>query len=851
MNFTAADKNVFIVGQGFTSSNNKILHVFGIFNIRADDNTKAANFIFADDGPITIGDKYLLFSEKNLLKNAFISKNGGIILSNSNGLLISDNDKFTESYAKTSDNGGNITVNKRRIILNNVSTGEAFFNATNGDINIHAHRYSFIDSITISTTDGRNKIAGFAKTNKNISLITGNMTVDVTAIGDKANMFSADENITAIIDKLTFKTHDGNSANLAKSVFKGNDVDVTLGSLTFGEKANFGAGVYLIEATGGNANLTIGDYMNTAYFNSTYQKLFSNTETTRELIVNLKGDGNDFGTINYNKPINLTINLNNSKGEFKAPNGILVVDNANANLTLNLNNLTNIATFEGKILETTNSGKATLNINFSDRDNKNNLNFDSLNFLVVSAGEAELNIESNNGDVSCGGVDDCNFNWKVANEIAGKLVKANGTAKITIDQLDLTKMNGVSDQFNGFNFGSNVTGDIDLTIGKIYTDENTKIVGLVSRDNDYALIVQVNSDIVLDGPNTSIDSLVLSKNNGSATFNLGSNDKSIKLSGGTAINGFLVGSIGGNANLLNMTGGLNINEAKFKNDNSVLVGVENTGTTVTLGNINADITIESLSVSDDSQKDTSLIALSDNNVSRTAKINGKNFKLTKSKFGAIVIDEEGLIDGAGINIKPTENLEISKNEFLQSFIVAPKQSITIAGGDNKETTIAGGDNKETNISGNTISTALRTEKSVTIGSSDSAKTIFSNNIAKNGANIGHSFISADGGIKVLGKDIEIKDNIVNDDSGNPYGLFDASGGSIEIGDDGADINKVNTETITISGNKAKQNFKASFMRTNNDNVIELVSKNKIDFSMQDSGDSFAKVLEAQGGRGGI
>ena len=705
MSFNAANENVFIVEQGFTSSNNEILPVFGIFNIRADSDANVANFIIANGGLITIENRYL-FSEDNLLKNAFISKNGDIVLQSQGNIikdtsLISNGDKFTESYAKTSDNGGSggsITVNKEKIILNNVSTGEAFFNATNGNININTYTLNYesslsggssvysgsTGSITISTTDGTNKIAGFAKTNQNISLTTGSMTVDVTAIDDNANMFSADENITATIDKLTFKTYNDSTANLAKSVFKGNDVDVTLNSLTFGEKASFDADVYLIEATGGNAKLKI--------------------------------IGND-------------------------------------------------------------------------------------------------------------------FNWKVANGIGEKLVAANGAATITIDQLDLTKMDGVSDQFNGFNFGSNVTGDIDLTIDKIYTDNNTKINGLVSRDNAHALIVQVNSDIVLDGPNTSIDSLVLSKNNGSATFNLGSNDKSIKLSGGTAINGFLVGSIGGNANLLNMTGGLNINEAKFKNDNSFLVGVEKTGTTVTLGNINADITIESLSVSDDSQKDTSLIGLSDNNGGRTANIFGKNFKLTKSKFGAIVIDEEGLIDGAGINIKPTENLEISKNEFLQSFIVAPKQSILIAGGDKKET----------NISGNTISKALKTEKSVTIGSSESAKTIFSNNIAKNVVDIGHSFISANGGITVLGKDIEIKDNIVNDYSGAPYGLFDASGSDIKIGDD------FNTETIIISGNKAKQNFGASFMRTSNGNGIVLISKNKIDFNMQDSEDSFAKVLDVQGG----
>ena len=856
MNFTAVDKNVFIVGQGFTSLYNKILPVFGIFNIGADSDAKAANFIIADNNDgndgiaISIQNQHL-FSENNLLKNAFISKNGEIVLQSKDNIirdssLISNGDKFTESYAKTSDNGGSggsITVNKENIIINDVSTGEAFFNATNGNININTYTLNYesslsggsslhggsTGSITISTTDGKNKIAGFAKTNQNINLTTGNMTVDVTAIDDNANMFFADENIKATIDKLTFKTHDDNDANLAKSVFKGNDVDLTLNSLTFGKKTSFGAGAYLIEATG-NTKLEINSSMYVNDFNNTYQKLFSGTETTRELIVSLKGDDNNFNVINSNQLTKLTIDLNNSKDRFEAPSGILSVNNADANLTLNLNNLANPATFSSDIVKTTNSGKATLNINFNDENDKNNLDFDSLNFLVVSAGEAELNIESD----SILNFGNFNFNWEVANGIGEKLVAANGTTKITIDQLDLSEMNGSSDKFNGFNFKSNVTGNIELTIDKIYTDNNTKIVGLVSRDNAHALIVGVNSNIELNGPNMSIGSLVLNNSNGSATFNLGSDDKSIKLSGGTAINGILVGSSGGNANLLDKIGGLYIDGAKFKDDNSFLVGVKNTGTTATLGNVMADITIESLSVSDNTHTITGLIRLSGDNGNRKAEINSKNFKLTKSKFGAIVIDGGTLVDGAGIEIIPLKGLEISKNEFLQSFIVAPKQSITIAGGDDEET----------NISGNTISKALKTEYKVVIGSSESAKTIFSENIAKNGANIGHFFISANGGIKVLGKDIEIKDNIVNDDFGNPYGLFDASDGDIEIGG-------VNTKTITISGNKAKQNFGASFMRTSNGNGIELISKNKIDFSMQDSKDSFAKVLETQGGRGNI
>ena len=512
------------------------------------------------------------------------------------------------------------------------------------------------------------------------------MTVDVTAIDDSANMFSADGNITAKIYELTFKTHDGNSANLAKSAFKGNNVNLTLNSLTFDGKADFGADAYLIEATG----------------------------------------------------------------------------------------------------------------------------------------KAKLKIIGNN-----------DFNWKAANQIGEKLVKANDAATITIEQLDLSGMNGSSDQFNGFNFGNNVTGDIDLTIDKIYTDNNTKIVGLVSRDNDFDLNVLVNSDIVLDGPNTSIGYLALSKNDGPATFfNLDSDDKSIKLSGGTVIDGFLVSSTGGYANLLDARGGLYIDGAKFKDDFSVLVGIGAANTTATLGNTYADIIIDSLSVDDIGYITTGLIGLSGDNVSRTAKINGKKFSLTKSKFGAIVIDEGTSVDGAGIKIKPAENLEISSNEFLQSFIVAPKQSITIAGGDNKET----------NISGNTISKALKTEKSVIIGSSDSAKTIFSNNIAKENVDIGSYFISANSGIKVLGKDIEIKDNISSDYIGTSYGLFDASAGNIEIGDN------ANTETITISGNKAKQRFDASFMIGNNNIIIS--SKENIMLDMQNSKNSFAKVLEVRG-RGNI
>ena len=134
-------------------------------------------------------------------------------------------------------------------------------------------------------------------------------------------------------------------------------------------------------------------------------------------------------------------------------------------------------------------------------------NFGTDAYLIEATGNAKLKIIGND------------FNWEVSNGIAEKLVTANGAATVTIDQLDLTKMDSdSSDQFNGFNFKENVTENIGLTIGEIYTDGNTKINGLVSRDNDYDLNVKVNSDIVLDEPNTSIGYLALSKNNGSATF---------------------------------------------------------------------------------------------------------------------------------------------------------------------------------------------------------------------------------------------------------------------------------------------------------------------------------------------
>ena len=65
MSFNAENLNVFIVEKGFRSVNNEILPVFGIFNIRADSDANAANFIIADGGLITIENRILCKNNRN------------------------------------------------------------------------------------------------------------------------------------------------------------------------------------------------------------------------------------------------------------------------------------------------------------------------------------------------------------------------------------------------------------------------------------------------------------------------------------------------------------------------------------------------------------------------------------------------------------------------------------------------------------------------------------------------------------------------------------------------------------------------------------------------------------------
>lgn len=101
--------------------------------------------------------------------------------------------------------------------------------------------------------------------------------------------------------------------------------------------------------------------------------------------------------------------------------------------------------------------------------------------------------------------------------------------------------------------------------------------------------------------------------------------------------------------------------------------------------------------------------------------------------------------------------------------------------------------------------------------------------------MGAYFVSTSDTLKVLGKNIEIKDNITSDDAGQSYGLFNADNG-IEIGD-------ASTETIVVSGNEIKQKVDASLMRSGAN--VRFTATEKIDFKLDKN--TFGKALEVANG----
>lgn len=107
---------------------------------------------------------------------------------------------------------------------------------------------------------------------------------------------------------------------------------------------------------------------------------------------------------------------------------------------------------------------------------------------------------------------------------------------------------------------------------------------------------------------------------------------------------------------------------------------------VILGNIDGDINVNELTISDDSYTDTSLMYIKNNSQTETGIIKAKSFNLINSKIGAIMINSD--IGTNNIEIISRENLKISQNEFLKSFVISgAEESIIIASGAKYDTNI--------------------------------------------------------------------------------------------------------------------------------------------------------------------
>ena len=334
--------------------------------------------------------------------------------------------------------------------------------------------------------------------------------------------------------------------------------------------------------------------------------------------------------------------------------------------------------------------------------NTNNTTLSAGAYLIEATGTAKLTVN--------------NINEAIANKLAAQFVKSTGAANVTIDNFDLT--GGIT--FTGFELQNNVADNqyATFTFGKIFTDENAKIHGLATRTNTGKLTVNLIEDVKLEGENTEIKELVII-NGGEASLNFGGNDKVLSLNNGAIISGVLVSSGTENASLVDTNGGIHINNAKFSADNLALVKIFASGKIAKLGDVNSDISIDGLKVNDESHVNTALVRMETDKI-HIAEIKAKNLRLQDSKMGAIVIDNGTTNDSQGIEIISAENLSISNNEFLGSFVFGEKQAITIAGGDDYGTV----------ITGNMIYIAMKTEKAITIGSAGSSKTIFSGNKAK-------------------------------------------------------------------------------------------------------------------------
>ena len=246
-----------------------------------------------------------------------------------------------------------------------------------------------------------------------------------------------------------------------------------------------------------------------------------------------------------------------------------------------------------------------------------------------------------------------------------------------------------------------------------------------------------------------------------------------------------------------------VNKVKFVTNNKALIESDGSIKNFTIGsNTNdADVKINELITQDNiSYNETAFLFLKTDEEYK-ADIKVSEFEFKNSKIGTLII-LKGDSNKKIVNINAEKLLNISNNIFLNSFIVANSENaydvINISG-------------KDTNISDNIIWKNLKTKGSVIFGQSDSSKTIYSTIFSRNKTDRVYSggyIVSADSGIKLLGKAIKIEENYLA--MNNAGGLFESNNGSIEIGDD-------NTQIIVIRNNKVSDNT-SSFIKSDNGNI---------------------------------
>ncbi len=641
--------------------------------------------------------------------------------------------------------------------------------------------------------------------------------------------------------------------DLIKTRGKG-DIDLTINFTNITEVANF--------------NLTDGNFLINSAGNATLVVFGMNEALVKKLSKHMAKATGDFTFNGFDFTGKGTINNLDISGIFDNIDGSITISGSlvkNVNNSIKKVNLGTLPekmyTFNDDIIKTETEGDIDFTVNLKEIINASAFTLKEGKFLVNSAGNATINLGIVNKDFvdeflvsrmvmaggdlkfygfnfsSTGVVKNLKLNDNLFKDVKGNNITLSGPLVTNNNDVEVyLKLMDKKYKFEDDVIKTENRGDIDLTVDftNITDVKNFDLVNgkfLVNSSGSVNLTISgINEDLI----NKLVPQMVKTGSEEYNKFTFGGFDFS---SNNRVINNLNLSGLLDNVrdNLAALTGSLVKNTDHttvtlpygrylFNANNIALVETTGDNKIVMIDNSSSNLYINKLNVIDEKFINTALVLMTGNGAHKV-DIKAKEFTLENSKIGAIVIDENIDSDGSGIKIISTEDLTISNNEFLQSFVVGPKQDIIIAGGVDRYT----------DIWGNFVQKGINTEKTVVIGNSLSFETIFGN-FAKKDINMENYLITASKGIKFLGKKIIIDKSITSDFSGSSYGLFNADDGNIEIGDD-------NTETIAISGNETKQKYDANLMMANGD--ISFKSKESIDFALDKN--TWEKALFANRG----